>query len=83
MKSCKEISEITSRSLDEPLPFWSQAQIKVHLLMCQGCSQFGQQLKFLQHAVRKMGEPNVFFEQATLSQAGRERIKKTLDEARD
>ncbi len=83
MKSCREISKLVSRSLDESLPFWSQVQIKMHFLMCQGCRRFNQQLKFVQHAVRKMCEVEVCLgSQEKLSQPGRERIQKTIDAAK-
>jgi len=81
MKNCKEISELVSRSLDESLPVWKQMQIKMHLAMCRGCRRFSQQLKFLHQAVQNMSKSDACVERRQkLSQAGRERIRKIMDE---
>lgn len=54
MKSCREISELVSRSLDEPLGLTARLQVRLHLLFCEGCRRMEQQLRFVQRACREL-----------------------------
>lgn len=52
MKTCKDISELLSDSMDRPLTGRERWAVRIHLLMCRHCSRFGQHIQFLRDAVR-------------------------------
>lgn len=44
MRSCKEIAELLSRRLDEPLGLLERAELGLHLRMCGDCREVERQL---------------------------------------
>ncbi|WP_442918207.1 zf-HC2 domain-containing protein [Magnetococcus sp. PR-3] len=48
MLSCKATTQLLSEKQDRPLSGWEKLNLKVHLWMCRGCTNFGQQLSTLQ-----------------------------------
>jgi predicted anti-sigma-YlaC factor YlaD len=53
MLSCKETSELVSRSLDERLSWSQRMAVRLHLLMCGACRRFVEQMGFLRRAARR------------------------------
>ncbi|WP_138856834.1 hypothetical protein [Inhella inkyongensis] len=47
---CKEISLQVVRSEHEALPAWQALQLRLHLMMCRGCSNFRGQMRLLSAA---------------------------------
>ena len=45
MISCKKVTELISKSMDEPLSSQEQLALKVHLFVCEWCEQFRKQMK--------------------------------------
>ena len=54
MLSCKEATRLVSQGLDRRLPFGRRVALRVHLAICNGCTNFGKQVRFLRHAVRQL-----------------------------
>ena len=51
--SCKEVSELLSQEQDRPLRWGERVRLRVHLLLCDGCRNFRDQIEFLRTAVRR------------------------------
>ncbi len=45
MYSCKKVAELLLLSQDEPLGILQQTKLKMHLLRCGNCRNFGDQLR--------------------------------------
>lgn len=52
MLNCKQISELSSRELEEPLPLGDKMQVAAHVMMCSGCRNYRRQLFTLRRAAR-------------------------------
>lgn len=53
MYSCKRVAELISQGLDEPLGLVDQMLLRMHLSLCNNCSNVEQQLL----AMRSLSEP--------------------------
>lgn len=53
MKTCKDISELLSESMDRPLTWRERLALRVHLSMCRSCSGFQKNLQFLHKAAER------------------------------
>ena len=54
MLSCKEASRLVSQGLDRELGFGERVMLRVHLTICDGCTNFKNQVAFLRRAVRQL-----------------------------
>lgn len=52
MLSCKQASKLISQSLDRPLTWSEKIQLRLHLFMCNPCTQFKRQLNMLRTAMQ-------------------------------
>ena len=79
MLSCKEVADLTSQSLDTKLTVRQKLGMRLHLMMCKFCSNYGKHLKFLHRAMASQ-EQNETLNQCneSLSTAARERIRQKL-----
>lgn len=50
MRSCREVSELVSKSLDVHLSLRERLAVRLHLMMCKHCSNFKKQMLFLRQA---------------------------------
>ncbi|MGH6631232.1 MAG: zf-HC2 domain-containing protein [Burkholderiales bacterium] len=55
MLSCKEVTRLVSQGMDRRLPFGRRVALRVHLAICDGCTNFTKQMQFLRDAVRQLG----------------------------
>ena len=55
MLSCKQVSRLVSQGLDRELGFAERVKLRVHLAVCNGCTNFKKQMDFLRRAVRELG----------------------------
>ena len=53
MISCKEASRLLSQMQDGPVPLPLHVRIRLHLLLCEACRRFQQQIHFLHHAMQR------------------------------
>jgi hypothetical protein len=44
MHSCKQVAELLTRAYDEPLGVIDQLRLRMHLAMCDNCSNVAKQL---------------------------------------
>ena len=81
MLSCKEVSELASRSLDQSLPLGRRIAMRLHLFACEGCRRYLEQLRFLRRATRRLsedmdrGHPH----EETLSPEAKERMRDEIE----
>jgi hypothetical protein len=79
MLSCKEVSLLLSRACDQRLSWRVRLAVRLHLLYCQGCTQFGKQLQFLRSAGQRFSDQLDIMPQQRLPEDARRRIRATLD----
>jgi hypothetical protein len=53
MLTCKEVTHLLSEGQDRKLTVAERARLEMHLLMCDGCSNFRRQMDFLRKACRR------------------------------
>ena len=51
MLSCKEATRLVSEGLDRELPFWRRMGLRLHVVMCRGCSRYTRQITALDRLV--------------------------------
>lgn len=81
MLSCRDVTQLISKSMDTSLPIGKRIGVRIHLLMCRFCARYERQLLLIRVTLRRLvatedqpeeqaGEP--------LSEEARDRIKKSL-----
>ena len=50
--SCKDASRLISQLQDGNIPLAERLRIRLHLLLCDACARFEQQVRFLRAALR-------------------------------
>jgi hypothetical protein len=56
--SCKEATRLASQGLDRRLGFGERVALRVHLAICDGCTNFSRQMAFLRKAIRRLANPD-------------------------
>lgn len=56
MVSCEQASKLSSRAMEVPLGRWDRSLLRLHLMMCRGCTNFARQIEFLHRASQKVPE---------------------------
>jgi len=56
MLSCKQVSRLVSQGLDRDLGFTERVKLRVHLAICDGCTNFSRQMTFLREAMAKLAD---------------------------
>ncbi len=51
MLSCKEATRLVSEGLDHQLPFWRRLGLRLHVVMCRGCSRYTRQITALNRLI--------------------------------
>ncbi|MEQ1600569.1 MAG: zf-HC2 domain-containing protein [Methylophilaceae bacterium] len=77
MLNCKQASELASQAMDTALPFGKRLSLKLHLMMCHGCSNFTHQMAFLRKAAKHWDDSG-HAESLHLSNEARKRIQEAL-----
>jgi len=54
MLTCKDASALLSQAQDRPLGLRERLVLKLHLLLCHGCTNFGRQLKLIRATVQRI-----------------------------
>jgi len=54
MFTCKQASKLISQSLDRPLSLPEKIRLRLHLLICDPCTQFKRQLMMLRAALHRI-----------------------------
>ena len=89
MLDCKHATQLASRALDRRLPIRQRVALRLHLLMCDACTQFVRQLQLMRKALAQLGRHVEHDSSVKLSQDAHERIAQAvtvqaarIDEAR-
>ena len=53
--NCKEATHLASERLDRRLGFGERLLLRLHLMVCDGCSRVARQFAFMRKAVRQLG----------------------------
>jgi hypothetical protein len=56
--SCKEVSRLVSQGLDRRLSLFERLRLRLHLAICDGCTNFKKQMDFLRKAAARLGTHN-------------------------
>jgi len=56
MLSCKEAARLVSQGLDRDLGFGQRVALRVHLAICDGCTNFKDQVAFLRKAMSRLAD---------------------------
>jgi putative zinc finger protein len=56
--SCKEATRLASQGLDRRLGFGERVALRVHLAICDGCTNLSRQMAFLRKAIRRLANPD-------------------------
>jgi hypothetical protein len=56
MLTCKEATQLVSQGLDRRLAFHERLALRLHLLVCNGCSNFRKQVTFLRKAMARLAD---------------------------
>jgi hypothetical protein len=56
MITCKEATRLVSQGLDRRLAFGERMALRVHLLLCDGCTHFKKQTAFLRKAMARLAD---------------------------
>ena len=56
--SCKEAARLVSQRLDRELGFGERVMLRVHLTICDGCTNFNDQVAFLRKAMSRLADDN-------------------------
>jgi predicted anti-sigma-YlaC factor YlaD len=56
MMSCKEASRLLSQAMDLRLPLWQRARLRLHLAICDACTNFSRYLHLLRRAVARLDQ---------------------------
>jgi predicted anti-sigma-YlaC factor YlaD len=56
MLSCKQAAHLVSQGLDRELGFTERVRLRVHLAICDGCTNFSKQVAFVRKAMARLAE---------------------------
>ena len=75
--SCRDISRLSSQSLDTSLPRFTRFRMSVHFLICKWCRRYRTQIALLRRACARLGS-DAQEAGPSLPPEARERIRKHL-----
>lgn len=81
MLSCRDVTQLISRSMDTSLPIGKRIGVRIHLLMCKFCARYERQLLLIRETLRRLVVEEDRHEGPAggiLSAEARERIRKSL-----
>ena len=58
MLSCRQVTQLVSQGLDRDLGFSERVRLRVHLAICDGCTNFSKQIAFLREAMTRLADPS-------------------------
>ena len=76
--TCAESARLQSEGLDRELSRLERLGLRLHLLLCAWCRDYGRQIRLIRTALRGFPRSDADLPQDTLSAEARTRIKQTL-----
>ncbi len=58
MMNCKHATSLMSQGQDRELTLAERMQLKVHLMICNGCSNYNKQLQLIRETMKHLGGRN-------------------------
>lgn len=82
---CTDVTRLVSESMDRMLPVLTRIKLRLHLMICDGCAQYRQQLLNIRQALQRPTTPSKDQRQdkPPLSPAAQARLKEALRARRD
>lgn len=82
---CTDVTRFVSESMDRTLPVLTRVKLRLHLMICEGCAQYRQQLLALRQALQRPTSPSQHQRQdePPLSPAVQARLKEAFRARRD
>ena len=83
---CKDITRLASESMDRKLPLLMRVKIQLHLLICEGCRRYAEQLQTVRNKLRSLArgmEGESGSSGSARSQEARARLKDAFNRRRD
>ncbi|AKU12225.1 hypothetical protein AzCIB_2330 [Azoarcus sp. CIB] len=56
MLNCKEVTRLMSEGYERKLTLGERLSLKMHTMMCIGCTNYGKHMDFLRKAARRLRE---------------------------
>lgn len=53
MLSCRDVTERASEAVDGTLPFFARLELRMHLMICEGCRAYIEQMRGLKTMLRQ------------------------------
>lgn len=78
MLDCQHASHLISQSMEVRLTWRQRFGLRLHLMVCDACTQFSRQMWLLRSALRQLGSRTENDETLQLSQEARERIARAV-----
>ena len=79
MLSCKDVTKLVSENLDRDLSLWRRIGLRLHVVMCKGCSAYRRQIESLNKVVSDHYRDDLTVKDCNdLPDDALERIKETL-----
>jgi hypothetical protein len=76
---CNEVVKLVSEDMDRPLPLGTRLKLRLHVLICDACRRYRQQLRAIRDALRQNPDRVLGREpSAGLSPEARERLAQAL-----
>jgi len=76
--NCAEMSRLTSRSLDKPLPMRLRLRMRLHRLICIWCQRYSTQLNYLHQTAARFESKHPAAVGLNLSTVARRRITQRI-----
>lgn len=55
MLDCKQTTKLLSEKQDRPLSFRERISLRIHLMLCAGCTNYDKQMNLIRKACRHIG----------------------------
>jgi len=80
MLNCKQATELTSQPEAMPLPLGRRVALRLHLMICNRCRRYAQQLNFIQQVSARL-QAKTEHSNEGLSEASKQRIAEKINRA--
>jgi len=58
MLNCKEVTELCSLEMEQPIVLGQRLGLAMHLMMCSGCTNYRQQMQVIRTAMQTYADGN-------------------------
>lgn len=56
MLKCRDVSELCSLEMEQPIAWGQRLSLRLHLMMCPGCTNYREQLQVIRAAMQAYAE---------------------------